>query len=244
MKRLPKTGSGLALPRPKKGQLKPPPSEAELKLVLDELGVTTCYGKSSLHELYLKLAAVNGSWWAKQEVKQVAPVAKALRKAGADLRDLATLFSGHQTGLRSFVEVHSTSQVKEVLAHDPTVGSIDAAHELLGTLTGLADKVSHACVVAYVALADKASGGRDRLDWYDEFTKLLFEIADRARIKPNLNKDRITRARGGWLFKAAQALETFLDPHMRSPSPEACGTRLERSRKRLLNAHRQNPKSK
>ena len=53
----------------------------------------------------------------------------------------------------------------------------------------------------------------------------------------------ISGARGGWLLDAAQALETFLDPQMRSPSAEACGKRLERSKTRLKQKHRQNPSS-
>lgn len=235
MKRLPIRGTSLATPRF---------GNEELTRVLTELGAAAVLDDAAVEDLYTKLASIHGAWLAEQEARQVAPVAQALRKAGADLREVGILFSGHQTGLRSSVAVHSTSQVTELLARDPTVGSVDAAHELLYSLTELADKVSHVCLVAYVGMTDKGTGGRDRLDWYDEFTKLLLEIADRAGIQPNLNKDRITSARGGWLFKAAQALEPFLDPHMRSPSPEACGTRLERSRKRLLNAHRQNPKSK
>jgi hypothetical protein len=131
-----------------------------------------------------------------------------------------------------------------MLARDPTIGSIKRAQELLGTFNEDAAKISGACLAAYAELTSRASkGGRDALGWYDGFTSLLLEIAEKAGIEPSLNKDRVTEKRGGWLFDAAQALELFLDPYMRSPSPEACGKRLERSRKRLLNAHRQNPKS-
>jgi hypothetical protein len=38
-----------------------------------------------------------------------------------------------------------------------------------------------------------------------------------AEIEPILRKDPITRVRSGWLFEAARAFETFLDPQMRSP---------------------------
>ena len=85
--------------------------------------------------------------------------------------------------------------------------------------------------------------GRAPLRWYDEFTALLLNIAEKAGVEPSLGKDRITRTRTGWLFEAAQALEAFLDPYMRSLSGEACGKRLERSRRRLAKAHRQNPRS-
>jgi hypothetical protein len=85
-------------------------------------------------------------------------------------------------------------------------------------------------MVAYADLNQKAlNEGRAPLRWYDEFTALLLDIAKKAGVEPSLCKDRIRGTRTGWLFKAAQALEPFLDPFMRSPSPEACGKRLERS---------------
>jgi hypothetical protein len=97
-------------------------------------------------------------------------------------------------------------------------------------------------MVAYADLNQKAlNKGRAPLRWYDEFTALLLDIAKKAGVEPSLCKDRIRGTRTGWLFKAAQALEPFLDPFMRSPSPEACGKRLERSKRRLAKAHRQNP---
>jgi hypothetical protein len=97
-------------------------------------------------------------------------------------------------------------------------------------------------MVAYADLNRKAANeGRAPLLWYDDFTALLLDIADKAGVEPALGKDRVDRVRTGWLFKAAQALEPFLDPFMRSPSAEACGKRLERSKKRLARARRQNP---
>lgn len=234
MKRLPYTGRGLATPQC---------DEAHLKSVLGELGAAAVYDTASIHELYLKLGALYGAWLQQESAKQVAPVAQALRKAGNELREVATLFS-QEIGFRNRLAIEATSLLKRILELDPTVGSIDAAYEAIQTLTELADKISHACLVAYVELLAKAKGGQEKLDWYDDFTALLLGVAARVGIKPSLNKNRETGERGGWLFKAAQALEPFLDRHMRSPGPEACGKRLERSRKRLLNAHRQKPKSK
>jgi hypothetical protein len=80
-----------------------------------------------------------------------------------------------------------------------------------------------------------------RYEWYDEFTALLLQIAERAGLEPTLKKDKSTRVRSGWLLDAALAFETSLDRLMRSPSSEACGKRLERSLGRLPNAKRQKP---
>jgi hypothetical protein len=98
-------------------------------------------------------------------------------------------------------------------------------------------------MVAYRAQPD-SDRGRPALNWYDEFTALLLKIADEAGIEPALGKDRATNARTGWLFEAGQALESFLWPEMRSPSAEACGKRLERSRKRLRDPKRQKARAR
>jgi hypothetical protein len=85
--------------------------------------------------------------------------------------------------------------------------------------------------------------GRPQAEWHDEFAALLLEVAETAAVEPRLNKDRISGARVGWLLDAAQALEAFLHPQMRSLTAEACGKRLERSKTRLNQKHRQNPSS-
>ena len=235
MKRLPITGSSLATPKL---------GEEGLKRVLAELGAAAAFDDAAVHDLYIKLAAIHGAWLAEQQAKKASPVASALRKAGTSLIEVGELLSGHETGFQTHVTVETTSQTVRILARDPAIGSVNRAHELIDTFKTDAAKISTACLGAYADLTSKASkDGRDTLGWYDNFTHLLLEIAERVGIEPKLNKDRHTRKRGGWLFQAAQALEPFLDRYMRSPSPEACGKRLERSRKRLLNAHRQNPRS-
>jgi hypothetical protein len=235
MKRLPITGTSLATPKL---------GEEEFKRVLAELGTAAVFDDAVVHDVYVKLAAIHGAWLAEQEAKQVPPIASALRRAGTCLIEIAGLLSGHETGFQTHVSVEATSQTARMLARDHTIGSIKRAHELIDTFKEDAAKISGACLGAYAELTSRASkDGRDAIGWYDEFTSLLLEIAKKAGIEPKLNKDRVTGKRAGWLFEAAQALEPFLDRYMRSPSPEACGKRLERSRKRLLNAHRQNPKS-
>ena len=234
MKRLPTTGASLATPVL---------GEDDFKRVLAELGAEAVFDDAAAHDLYMMLAAIHGAWLAEQLTKQVSPIASALRRAGTGLIEIATLLSGHETGFQAHVTVETTSQTVRTLARDPDVGSVKRAHELIDIFKQDAAKISGACLGAYADLTGRASkDGRDALGWYDEFTSLLLKIAGKAGIEPNLNKDRHTRKRGGWLYEAAQALEPFLDRYMRSPSPEACGKRLERSRKRLLNAHRQNPK--
>jgi hypothetical protein len=143
------------------------------------------------------------------------------------LLEAAKFLSGHETGFGTHVEVETTSAAAQALAHDQNVGSVAAAHEIIRTFRQEAESIGHACMAAYADLTQNDEGeDRKRLRWYDDFTALLLEIARKAGVKPTLGKDRITRTRTGWLFKAAQALEPFLHPVMRSPSPEACGQRL------------------
>jgi hypothetical protein len=230
MKQLPIRGASLLTPRL---------GEDELKQVLAELRVIAVYSEADVQEVNLALAAVCGRWMAEEEAKQVDPVAAVLLKTGKSLIAASRLVNGRATGLRTQMEYEVTSQVIEILGLNPTVGS--QAQDLVEAFQESAATVGEACLLAYADLARKSSNdGRDPLLWYDGFTALLLGISRKAGIKPNLNKDRETNAYGGWLFDAAQALEPFLDPYMRSPSPGACGKRLERSRKRLIKADRQN----
>jgi hypothetical protein len=225
VKRLPITGASVATPAL---------SEDELKRALGELGVSEFFDDTEIHALYMKLAAVYGAWFSEQECREVKPVAKALLTAAKGLLAAASSLSGHETGFRTHVEVEATSAAARALARDQTVGSVAAGHEILSTFKKEAERIGHACMAAYTDLTQKDDGeDHKRLRWYDDFPALLLEIARKAGVNPTVGKDRITAARTGWLFRAAQALEPFLDPVMRSPTPEACGKRLERSRTAL-----------
>jgi hypothetical protein len=236
MKQLPIRGVSLMTP-----QL----SEDELKRILGKLGVIAAFSDAEVHKIYLEIASIYGSWMSEEEAKLVSPAASALRTTGKNLIEASKLLNGRATGLRNQIELEVTNLTTEILALNPTVGDQDKARQLVSAFQADAATIGHACLIAYADLARKAPNeGRAPLLWYDRFTALLLRIAKKAGIEPALNKDRIDQARGGWLFDAAQAIEPFLDPYMRSPTPEACGKRLERSRKRLLKAHRQNPRTR
>ena len=213
--------------------------EPELEHALAKLGVAAAFSEADIHETYMEIAGVYGAWLAEEESKEVSSVATALRRTGKNLIEASKLLSGRQTGLRDQVALEVTARVIEIMGSDSTVGD---SEKLITAFQRDAASVGHACLIAYADLQRKAPNeGRSPNLWYDKFTAILLRIAKKAGIDPNLNKDRIDQTRGGWLFNAAQALEPFLHAHMRSPSPEACGKRLERSRKRLLSSDRQNP---
>jgi hypothetical protein len=210
----------------------------QLKFVLDELGVGDKFDEAAVDQVHLKIAAVIGLWHAELEAKDASPTAKAFLSTGRNLEEASTLLSGRQTGIRSSVEIYATNEMIRILALDPTIrdaaGAVDAFRET-------AAKIAHACMVAYVELKEKGDDGRPRLGWHDDFTKVLIELAERGGVKPSIGRDRVTGERTGWLLEAAQALEFFLEPHMRSNSVEACASRLERSKRRLSSRKRQNP---
>ena len=217
----------------------PSRDETKLKSALNGIGLAAVLSDADIHAVYMNLAQICGAWSAEQASMSASAVAQALLRLGKNLTEASRLFSGFETGLRSAVESEVTTLAAEILALDPTVGRLNQAKKLIASFREDAAKVGHACMVAHADLARKAEKeGRDKLLWYDDFTALLLRLAKKAGIKANLNKRRDNQQRGGWLFVAAQTLEEFLLPAMRSPSPEACGKRLEVSRKRLVNTDR------
>jgi hypothetical protein len=149
-------------------------------------------------------------------------------------RTCAKTLGALQTGVHKEIDITVASQLSRFLALNREIGSIEKAHVLLATFQDDAARIAHACLVAATDW-DQESGkpGAPKFDWYDEFTALLFSIAKVAGIEPNLEKDRTDGRPKGWLFDAAQSLESFLDPEMRSNTAGACFKRLERGKKRL-----------
>src|SRR5262249_6272418 len=134
-------------------------SEAELKSILSELGVAHAFEEAAVHELYLRIGKVIGAWLLEQEKMQGSPVAKALLSIGRNLTDAARLLSGHDTGLRTHVEIEVTSQTAEFLALDPAVGSPAKAGELITAFQREAARIGHVCMVAYADLTHEAGKG-------------------------------------------------------------------------------------
>jgi hypothetical protein len=234
MARLPTSGSTVATPHL---------DEADLRNVLAQLCPDGKFSESDIREFYGRLARIIGQWSAEDNRLDIAPLAKTFTAMGQELKKVAEIL-GHETGLHEIHDIAIVSQLAMILALDPEVGSRQQADKLMASFRGDAAKLAHACLVAARDLKQTVGeSGRPQAEWHDEFTALLLEVAETAGVEPRLSKDRISGARVGWLLDAAQALEAFLDPQMRSPSAEACGKRLERSKTRLRQKQRQNPSS-
>jgi len=219
--------------------------EEELRRVLSGLHLAEMLNSAVVGELHSRLGMIIGKWMSELEERdEASPIAKALLSTSKNLSEVSRLLSGRENGFRTSVEIGVTTETVKYLALDPSLDATASAQEFISAFARDAARVAHVSMVAYKALPDRsAERGRPALDWYDDFTALLLDIAKMADVKPTMRKDRISGTRSGWLFEAAQALESFLYPRMRSPSAEACGTRLERSRRRLRQRARQNSRA-
>jgi hypothetical protein len=235
MARLPISGVAVSSPRR---------TEADLRNVLAQLCPDGKFSESDISEFYGWLAQIIGQWSAEDNRLDIAPLAKTFTAMAKELKKVAEILSGHETGLREIHDIAIVSQLAMMLALDPEIGSRQQADKLIASFRGDAAKLAHACLVAARDLKQTVGeSGRPQAEWHDEFVALLLEVAETAGVEPRLSKDRISGARVGWLLDGAQALEAFLAPQMRSPTAEACGKRLERSKTRLKQRHRQNPSS-
>ena len=218
--------------------------QANLRNVLAQLCPDGNFSESDVSKFYRRLARIVGQWSAEDNRLDIAPLAKTFTAMGKELKKIAEILSGHETGLHEIHDIAIVSQLAMILALDPEVGSRQQADKLIASFRGDATKLAHACLVVACDLKKRVGkSGRPQAEWHDEFTALLLEVAKTVGVKPRLSKERISYAWVGWLLDAAQALEGFLDPQMRSSSAEACGQRLYRSKTRLKQKHRQNPSS-
>jgi hypothetical protein len=212
--------------------------------VLAQLCSDGKFSESDASEFYGRLGRIIGLWSAEHDRLDIARLAKTFTAMAKELKKVAEILSGHETGLREIHDIAIVSQLAMMLALDPEVGSRQQADKLIASFRGDAAKLAHACLVSARDLKQQVGkSGRPRWDWYDDFTALVLEIAAKGGVEPQLGKDRITGAGYGWLLDAAQALEAFLDPQMGSPSAEACGKRLERAKKNVEQRGGQKPSS-
>lgn len=192
------------------------------------------FNDKTLNQLYSDFGVVIGKWLSEWGQPELLPIARRLASTARFLEQLAHGLAGFQTGMRQSEDIEFALLARQALALNPLVGDLSRADEKLTSFQQQCSEMAQVFWVAFRSLKEeRGKSGRPKLNWYNDFTALLLRLAKLANIEPNLNKDRDTHVRGGWLFDAAQTLEYFLYPPMRSETPEACGKRLERSLGRL-----------
>jgi len=235
MTKLPVSGTSLASPIRGEGQL---------KQVLIDLRVDQAPSPTAVHELYLKLAAIIGRWMSEQQQLEASSVAGSLLSTAKALNEVSIILGGFETGIHSSLEIAVASRIAKFLALDPSITSLAEAQELLSSFRREAARIAHVCMVARADLPRGSErSGRRAVDWYDDFTALLLLLANKA-VSARTRWRGQDCVRTGWLVEAAQALESFLYREMRSPSAEACGKRLQRSRRRLREVKGQNRRTR
>jgi hypothetical protein len=230
MARLPPSGVAIATPF----QDGPNPrilSEIDLRDVLMGLCPEASFSEAEIAEIYMEIKRILGRWHAEQGRPDTASLAALLTEMGDHLDSVAAGLSAIENGLHHIQDIELVSKLVSTLSEETSGGSRQQAHELIASFRGDAFKISDACRKGAADFREfVGKSGRPKLYWYDDFKTLLFKIARLGGVEPGLGKDRITQERTGWLVEAAQKLEIFFDPDMRSPDAESCGKRLERAK--------------
>lgn len=205
--------------------------QAELENALHRLGVSDAFNDDEVDKVYFEIAEISGLWSANEESKQGPQTAKTLWAIAKSKNVTSAALSGHETGFHTTGEIYATLLIAQNLTSDSSLGH---AQQLIMKFRKNARRIAEAALSARRKLLTKSDrNGRERLIWHDRFTQLLLDIAKKADVEPTLGNDPINDVPCGWMYRAASELEAFLYPHMRSPTPAACGKRLSRSLNRL-----------
>jgi hypothetical protein len=204
-----------------------------LKRVLSDLTGGHEFDDRSVNRYYVTLASFIGVWSSERRDPEAKSIEKKILEIADNLRDASASLAGLETGLRTDIETAASSRILNLMALDPTIGSKDAARELLETFRRNAERIAQFCGEAVAGLPTGPDRrGRKVHEWYDSFTKLLLDVAEKAGKRPTLHR-HLDDTPKGWRLDSAGQIETFLPREMRSPSDEARYKRLERSKNRL-----------
>jgi hypothetical protein len=212
--------------------------------ILDERDVTLAEIVASLglkrltkkaeREIRHRLGFAVAMWDEPYTALQIRDVAGSLKAHAKGLDQIATLGTITRSGFAREHDIAVGGQLIQILASDPAIGSVEAAHEYLRSFCDSASIIAPACRTAAANLhSRKGRSGKLRYGWYDEFTAVLLDICEKNRIEPTFWTDRISGEAAGNLPRIASAFERLLPPKMRSGKPATLVKRLGRSMERL-----------
>ncbi len=214
-----------------------------MKRVVSDLGVDL--SPAAVHELHVKLAVIIGQWMAEQQRLEVSSVSGALLSTARNLNEAAVTLGGFETGLHSGLETAVASRIARYLAVVPGVSSLAEAQEAHFIISARGHSDSPRLHGGRADLPDRSENLGVRR-WIGTMTSRRCCWSWRTRrLTPGPGGRGGIGSEMGWLIEAARALESsFLYREMRSPSSEACGKRLQRSRRRLRLAKGQNHRAR
>src|SRR5258708_34813262 len=123
-------------------------SKAELGNVLAQLCPDGKFSESDVETCYWRLARIIGQWSAEDNRLDIAPLAQTFMVMSKELKKVAEILSGHETGLHEIHDIAIVSQLATILALDPEIGSRRQADRLIDSFRGDAGRLAHACLVA------------------------------------------------------------------------------------------------
>jgi hypothetical protein len=175
---------------------------------------------------------------------QVKDVAGSLKAHAKRLDQAALLGTITRSGFAREEDIAVGGQLIQMLAQNPAIGSVKAAHEYLRNFCDRATMMALTCRAAAMSLQSrKGQSGKSRYGWYDEFTAVLLKICKQNKLEPTVGIDRVSGEPVGTLPKIASAFERLLPPEMRSPKPATMVKRLQRSLGRLSRRSRRRASS-
>ena len=207
--------------------------EVTLAEIVASLGLKPLIKKAQ-REIRSRLGFALAMWDEPYTALQIKDVAGSLKAHAKRLDHIARLGTITRSGL---VREHDSAvggQLIQILASDPAIGSVAAAHEYLRNFCARANILASSCRAVAASLESrKGQGGKSQYGWYDEFTAVLLDICKQNKIEPTVGIDRISGEPVGTLPKIASAFERLLPPRMRSRKPATMVKRLQRSLGRL-----------
>jgi hypothetical protein len=207
--------------------------EGTLAQIIASLGLKRL-SKSAERKIRNRLGFALPNWEEPYAAIEVKDVVRSLNAHAKRLDQIYSIGMITREGFASGHDLAVSGQVVQVLASDPEIGGIEAAHKYLSGFCEQALTITSACRSAAKQLqSKKGKGGKGRYDWYDEFTAVLVDLCKLNKIEPTVGIDRISGKPVGRLPLLAAAFERLLLPSMRSRTPAAMVKRLQRSLERI-----------
>lgn len=206
--------------------------ECTLPEIMASLGLKPL-SKSAEREIRNQLGFALPKWEEPYTAVEVKAVVGSLKAHEKRLDQISSMGTITREGFAGAQNLAVGAQVLQVLVSDPNIGSVEGARAYVKDFCDRADTLASVCRAAANTLqSKKGKGGKNRYEWYDEFTAVLVRICKQNKIEPTVGIDSITGEPVGGLSAVAAGFERLLPPNMRSRTPSAMVKRLQRSLQR------------
>lgn len=232
MAKLPKSGVAYQCLYERDVTLREP--DVTLAEIVESLGLKPL-SKKAERAIRDRLGFALAMWDEPYTALQIKDVAGSLNAHAKRLEDMGPLGSITVIGFARAQDIAVGGQLIQILATDPAIGSVEAAHEYLRDFCDRASRMASTCRAAATSLQSRKGGrgGKSQYGWYDEFTAVLLGICKQNKVEPTVGMDRISGKPVGTLPRIASAFERLLPPKMRSRKSATMVKRLQRSLDRL-----------